>query len=955
MGCGGTREAGLILGAAVQPATQQRLKAPAPLTTSPAPAKPWVCATCTFENGASAASCALGCGGTREAGVILGSAAPRQRPIMLPPAPFTPPPAAAPATALFRRAASVGGGAAASPAPPAPAPQSDARIIFHGTGDGCSAREDQRLERLLEDVTSRGAGGDFADAAFPPTDASAGAFGGLTVTFSGGERGPQKVSIPLCWRRARDLADEDGGFAPGARVNLKAELDALVRDAKAAGARSQTRGTARGVPVDHLEYLAEQARRKDAAGDYLTSGLPWCFRRDRFRAEDVVQGSLGVCWFVSALSLVAAQREDLVSALFHPRPLHDALTAAGERGASTNAPRLLPLSPSGMYAVRLCIDGLWRWIVVDDVIPASGFDGSPAFSSARRRQLWVPIVEKAAAKAVGSYAGLVSGTTAEGLRLLTGAPVSSFQVQTAETEEERHTRRANEGRDDFSARASGGGGDGWGEWDLGKVPPADVLDALWVQMCSWHDAGFLCGVSTGVGGEVLSPAGERRVSADEWRRRCRAFAADVAAAGLAPSHAYALLRPLQCPTTGVRLVHLRNPWGEGGSAGGWNGSWSDASREWSGASRALRDMAGPLDARGTGCFFMSLDDFARFFSRIDCSRVRPPDWITLRARLPLPCRTGAWGVQLTPLGPGATEIDVVLNDVTLEGGGSAGGGGAMPGSGRVRWRRIERTPSGGNTVSSTGGAQHDLALVLVRDADGVAAQPPPPQLPHLPTSTGDALASAVTGTCVVGTSRRALALSVGLEVFLDASRSADGRTGKPHTLLPLSLGSSTCAPRDAGFVLLELHHQSARPLGVELVSLSPKQCARIVLARTLKAGALMSFSGDAFKHVMVVGHADGAGEIVAAVHRGGNKSPFRIDLELSGRSLRTGALTALRGVEKSADDVEPRSARILNALSSTPSEDGGIAWAKSVGLKSRGEGTSVPPLDEAGVFGAVHF
>ena len=450
-------------GAALCAVCGQRLQLPrlpaSPTAAAAASAMPWSCATCTLTNAAHLKKCSV-CGYTRIDGSSSGGSGSSGGgggtfAALSAAAAASPPPAQTPALASSPFASGSGsggggggGGGALSPLSSTSRGSLDPRIVFQSQGDGASPREDERCrasyQALAREVQARGPYAQFSDTDFPTTPASLGGGAEVHITFAGHGR----VGVPVLWRRPGSLADEAGVFQPGSPANPAAELAELVREAPlTAAAVTGSSGGAGERPYRHptraeVAFLAEQAslRAAGGGGGSARGGPPWVFRRDRYACADVVQGQLGTCWFVSALAVVA-ERESLVAALFAAEPLRDALASAGRPCDLRDLLRgPIPLHPLGLYAVRLCIDGLWRWLTVDDRIPADAYRGQPAYTSARGRQLWVALLEKAAAKACGSYAGLAAGTLAEGLRLLTGAPVASLHVATNETEAAQRAR-----------------------------------------------------------------------------------------------------------------------------------------------------------------------------------------------------------------------------------------------------------------------------------------------------------------------------------------------------------------------------------------------------------------------------------------------------------------------------------------------------------------------------------
>ncbi|KAL6060627.1 putative cytoskeleton-associated protein CAP5.5 [Balamuthia mandrillaris] len=122
---------------------------------------------------------------------------------------------------------------------------------------------------------------------------------------------------------------------------------------------------------------------------------------------DVMQGNLGNCWLLSAMSIIAGFSEQLIKDLFLP----------------TCKPEV------GLYQCRFYKNGEWITVTVDDRIPVMKGTNRPYFGSCKdENEFWVPLLEKAYAKLHGSYAAIVAGNIADGLTDLTGDASETIRI-----------------------------------------------------------------------------------------------------------------------------------------------------------------------------------------------------------------------------------------------------------------------------------------------------------------------------------------------------------------------------------------------------------------------------------------------------------------------------------------------------------------------------------------------
>lgn len=831
------------------------------------------------------------------------------------------------------------------------------------------------------------------------------------VGYSADGRPRRKAKIPVLWRRPNSIADEDGLFPP----------DCTDPAPQTLSQRGTTHSTGRGGGGAGGKAAVPVLRRADSSGDddsfegfsaahltMLDAYVPspdslamvppyWSFRQGPFSCGDVRQGSLGTCWFVSALTVIA-ERRDVLQRLFRRRPLADALlcagcippeaiglpaaaTAGGAGGggrssspvprahvpgkfSSTVAGKLdamtrinalgrcedyvddapaIPPSPIGVYQVRLCINGLWRVVTLDDHIPVNALSGKVAYTSAQRRQVWVPLLEKAACKVVGSYAGLASGTVAEGLALLTGAPTEQFFVRTNETAAERRERSHRKWR---RARARSRGGahesvDGftpaadakaW-EYDFSCSAPASVVDAVWARLQGYQECGFPMGASSArlTVGDLIGDEDEditdvdllaaQRASAEE---AVKARDADVEARGIVLLHAYSLLE-LRTTPSGARLVRLRNPWagsiGGGGSGSGkWNGRWSDESAEWDRERGGVRDDFQAFVQNDTGIFWMAIEDFVTYFTRVDVAKVhkRESAWQTVRVALPF-VKSGdktVSVVRVRTLAP-HTELEVSVHQQPQPPAEAEG----------ARGMRLAAAP---RYVRDDEAYKRDLAALIVQEkapspahATGGGAGGGGAAHAGASASGAAALAYDATGMCHVASSNRRVQSSVTAQTVLE---DAD----EVYYMSPLSFAhynetdASTleaggrlppCGCADATHTAVLAIHTSEAAV-IEVVSKPLSWLARAAACQTISLGERQDFSAaSTAAGVNLFTFSDGTGDRVALV----NSSPSQ-PVKYTVTFTNLAALVATRG-------TGPRS----NSLSNTAAAAGGAGSTAGAG------------------------
>ncbi|CAE7309837.1 CAPN1 [Symbiodinium natans] len=286
---------------------------------------------------------------------------------------------------------------------------------------------------------------------------------------------------------------------------------------------------------------------------------------DQIRPQDILQGQVGDCWLLSALSALAE----------HPQRIRYLF------------PNTRQLSEDGKYEVRLydLEKEDWVEIVIDEFVPCNTGSGTPTptFSKPLGEEVWVQLLEKAFAKYCGSYGALSGGNAGFAFQVLTG----EVHIRSYEKLDEGKWRRRRMDPKMQIQRGPRNPLNSYWRWKNSDLhAPEALFEVLQSELSSKHT--------------LVSIITENSKSVEEAQ-----------ASGLYKLHFYSILSAVSEQLddgTAVKLVQMRNPYGRKE----WTKDWSDSSSRWE-ENPELRKRI-DVRSRNDGQFWMSFEDWERMFS-----------------------------------------------------------------------------------------------------------------------------------------------------------------------------------------------------------------------------------------------------------------------------------------------------------------------------------------------------
>ena len=364
-----------------------------------------------------------------------------------------------------------------------------------------------------------------------------------------------------------------------------------------------------GIDIDNIEWYSIKDINEDATFFY-----------DGTESNDVMQGALGDCWFISALSIIAT-KDYLLRGEFNKSILDDGKIDEEEIKMMSEGiypPIFHSFSTKGIYCFRFFKNFKWRYVLIDDRLPCfSVYHQNQTkkliFAHCRQdNEFWVPLIEKAYAKIHGSYCAIESGCIDDGLVDMTGL-ISKKILK-----------------------------------DNSLLTMPTKIEELWKMLKDYSSLEFQNEMKTQSGKKVTSKYYTRNKSmigcsvVSNGRSRENEVTMQGHKIGIISGHAYSILDVFEIPKPRSkkprkesRLLRIRNPWGKYE----WNGKWCDNSEEViknkeyieEALKKKYADTSEKIDfTKDDGAFLMRFSDFRKIFNNIFFCQNFPPNIIGVR-------------------------------------------------------------------------------------------------------------------------------------------------------------------------------------------------------------------------------------------------------------------------------------------------------------------------------------
>ncbi|XP_074091284.1 calpain-3 isoform X5 [Macrotis lagotis] len=292
---------------------------------------------------------------------------------------------------------------------------------------------------------------------------------------------------------------------------------------------------------------------------------------------DICQGDLGDCWFLAAIACLTLNERLLFRVIPHDQTFTE--------------------NYAGIFHFQFWRYGDWVDVVIDDCLPT--YNNQLVFTkSNHRNEFWSALLEKAYAKLHGSYEALKGGNTTEAMEDFTGGVTEFFEIKDAPRDMYKIMKKAIERGSLMGCSIDDGTNMTYG------TSPGCSMGELIARMVKNLDHSHLRDSDLDPRGTDDRPA--RAIVPVQYETRM--------ASGLVKGHAYSVTGLEETTFKGekVKLVRLRNPWGQVE----WNGSWSDSWKDWVLIDKEEKSRL-QHQVTEDGEFWMSYEDFIFNFTKLE--------------------------------------------------------------------------------------------------------------------------------------------------------------------------------------------------------------------------------------------------------------------------------------------------------------------------------------------------